>query len=246
MAEPYHYLRQNTLTSLNLIEACVRHGIPRFIFSSTAALFGSKNNKQPLPYNSPIEPGSPYGESKYFIERALYWADKIHNMRYGCLRYFNAAGADKKGRLGEDHRPETHLIPLAIDAMLRRRPPLKLFGNNYPTKDGTCIRDYIHVDDLAEAHIRTIKQLDYGSVTYNLGNGYGFSNLEVINSVERVSGRSVPWEWSPRRSGDPAILVADSSRIHQDTGWSPQFTHIDEIVRTALLWREAHPNGYST
>ncbi|GBR52480.1 UDP-glucose 4-epimerase [Neokomagataea thailandica NBRC 106555] len=166
-------------------------------------------------------------------------------MKHACLRYFNAAGSDISGRLGEDHRPETHLIPLAIDAMLGRRPPLKLFGHDYPTPDGTCIRDYIHVADLADAHISVIDQICDRSVTYNLGNGKGYSNLEIIQSVERVSGRSVPWEWAARREGDPSVLTADFSRIHQETGWQPKINDIDTIVGSALRWRENHPNGYS-
>lgn len=244
MVEPYHYLRQNTLTSLNLIEACAKHGVRKFVFSSTAALFGGEERSLPIDDTAPIDPGSPYGESKFFIERALLWADRIHGMRYACLRYFNAAGADQKGRLGEDHRPETHLIPLTIDAMLGRRPSLKLFGSDYATPDGTCIRDYIHVADLADAHIRSIGRMDQGSVTYNLGNGTGFSILEVIRSVERVSGKSVPWDYAPRREGDPAILVADSTRIRKETGWTPAFADLDTIVSTAMNWRIAHPDGY--
>jgi len=244
MVEPYHYLRQNTLTSLNLIEACAKHGVRKFVFSSTAALFGGEERSLPIDDTAPIDPGSPYGESKFFIERALLWADRIHGMRYACLRYFNAAGADQKGRLGEDHRPETHLIPLTIDAMLGRRPSLKLFGNDYATPDGTCIRDYIHVADLADAHIRSISRMDQGSVTYNLGNGTGFSILEVIRSVERVSGKNVPWDYAPRREGDPAILVADSTRIREETGWTPAFADLDTIVSTAMNWRIAHPDGY--
>lgn len=244
IVKPYHYLRQNTLTSLNLIEACVQHGVKKFVFSSTAALFGGDDRPPPITDDASIDPGSPYGESKFFIERALLWADRIHGMRHACLRYFNAAGADAKGRLGEDHRPETHLIPLAIDAVLGRRPPLKLFGRDYPTPDGTCIRDYIHVADLADAHIRAIGQLNNHSVTYNLGNGQGFSNMEVIQSVGRIAGRDVPWEWAPRRIGDPSVLVADSSLIKKETGWTPHFTNIDTIVETAYRWRVSHPNGY--
>ncbi|MDL2171157.1 MULTISPECIES: UDP-glucose 4-epimerase GalE [Asaia] len=246
MAEPYTYLRQNTITSLNLIEACTRNGIEKFIFSSTAALFGGSERTIPISDSALIDPGSPYGESKFIIERALRWADRIHGMRYACLRYFNAAGADRMGRLGEDHHPETHLIPLTIDAMLGRRPALRLFGQNYPTPDGTCIRDYVHVADLADAHIRAISRLDSGSVSYNLGNGSGFSNLEVIRSVERVSGKSVPWQWDDRREGDPAILIADSTRIREETGWNPEFSDIDSIVATALAWRVRHPNGYAS
>lgn len=246
MVQPYHYLRLNTVTSLNLIEACARHGVERFVFSSTAALFGGDDRPPPITDDARIDPGSPYGESKFFIERALLWADRIHGMRHACLRYFNAAGADAKGRLGEDHRPETHLIPLTIDATLGRRPALKLFGNDYPTPDGTCIRDYIHVADLADAHIRAIDQLGSRSVTYNLGNGKGFSNLEVIQSVARISGQDVPWEWAPRREGDPSVLVADSSRIRRETGWTPRFADLDTIIETAFRWRVDHPDGYGS
>ncbi|MDF7674763.1 UDP-glucose 4-epimerase GalE [Acetobacteraceae bacterium ESL0709] len=246
MERPYEYLRSNAVTSLNLIEACAKYGVKRFVFSSTAALFGGKNLPPVIPDTAPVEPASPYGESKLIVERALKWADRIHGMRSACLRYFNAAGADPEGRLGEDHRPETHLIPLAIDALLGRRSSLKLFGNDYPTKDGTCVRDYIHVTDLADAHIYVVSKLDKESVTYNLGNGKGFSNLEVIEALERVSGKKLPWSWAPRRMGDPASLVADSSRFRADLGWNPLYSDIDSIVETALRWRITHPNGYAS
>lgn len=244
MRQPFHYLRQNTFNSLNLIEACTHNHVKRFVFSSTAALFNGEKHLELIADDALINPSSPYGDSKYFIERALIWADRIYGMRSACLRYFNAAGADPLGRLGEDHRPETHLIPLTIDAALGLHPLLRLFGGDYDTPDGTCIRDYIHVTDLADAHIRVIDQLDNASVSYNLGSGKGFSNLEIIKSVERVSGRKVPWEWADRRHGDPAILVADSSRMQQETGWRPQYQDIDSIVATALHWRERHPYGY--
>ncbi|GBD57238.1 UDP-glucose 4-epimerase GalE [Gluconobacter wancherniae] len=245
MQQPFLYLRRNYITALNLIEACARHGVKKIVFSSTAALFGGDDRPPPISEAAHIDPGSPYGESKFLIERALVWADRIYGLRSACLRYFNAAGADPKGRLGEDHRPETHLIPLTIDAALGRHPGLKLFGRDYPTRDGTCVRDYIHVTDLADAHIRAIGQLDDRSVTYNLGNGLGFTNMEVVESVERVTGRKVPWEWADRRPGDPAVLVADSTLIRQETGWDPQYQKLDQIVETAFLWRESHPNGYS-
>ncbi|MBV1830684.1 UDP-glucose 4-epimerase GalE [Komagataeibacter melomenusus] len=241
---PFHYLRQNTLSSLNLIEACAHQGVKRFVFSSTAALFNGKTHHGLIPDNAAIDPSSPYGDSKYVTERALVWADRIYGMRSACLRYFNAAGADPLGRLGEDHRPETHLIPLTIDTALGLNPLLKIFGSDYNTPDGTCVRDYVHVTDLADAHIRVIDQLDNASVAYNLGNGKGFSNLEIIQSVERVSGRKVHWEWADRRHGDPATLVADSSRIQREIGWQPQYQNIDSIVTTALHWRERHPHGY--
>ncbi|GCE90692.1 UDP-glucose 4-epimerase [Komagataeibacter diospyri] len=244
MRDPFYYLHNNYVTALNLIRSCAAHAVPRFVFSSTAALFGGDHGSEPIVHDARIDPSSPYGESKFFIERALVWADRIHGMRSASLRYFNAAGADPLGRLGEDHQPETHLIPLTIDSILGRRPGLKLFGNDYPTHDGTCIRDYVHVTDLADAHIRVLSLLDTRSVTYNIGNGLGFSNLEVVQSVERVSGRKVPWEWAPRRQGDPAVLVANSTQLSRDTGWKPRYHELDQIVETALRWREAHPYGY--
>ncbi|MBL7232385.1 UDP-glucose 4-epimerase GalE [Komagataeibacter oboediens] len=244
ITEPFHYLRHNIMSSLNLIEACTSHQVKRFVFSSTAALFSNERDLSRIMDDAPVNPASPYGDSKFFIERALLWADRVYGMRTACLRYFNAAGADPKGRLGEDHRPETHLIPLAIDTALGLQSSLQIFGSNYSTRDGTCIRDYVHVTDLADAHIRVIDQLDTRSVAYNLGNGRGLTNLEVIESVERVSGCRIPWEWALPRPGDPAILVADSSRIRMDTGWQPRYRHIDSIVGTALNWRKRHPHGY--
>ncbi|GAJ28583.1 UDP-glucose 4-epimerase [Acidomonas methanolica] len=244
MVEPLRYFRRNYMTALNLIEACVARGVGRLVFSSTAALFGGPERSEPIPETALIQPGSPYGESKHMIERVLHWADAVHGLRSACLRYFNAAGADPGGRAGEDHRPETHLIPLTIDAALGRRPALKLFGTDYPTRDGSCIRDYIHVTDLADAHLRALDQIHDRSVVYNIGNGEGYSNLEVISAVERVSGRKVPWEAAGRRQGDPAKLVADSATLRRETGWTPRFAELDRIVETALLWREAHPDGY--
>ncbi len=244
MREPFHYLRQNYLTALNLVQSCVEHGVRKLVFSSTAALFGGPERPDPISETASVLPGSPYGESKFMIERVLHWADEIHGLRSACLRYFNAAGADHQGRAGEDHRPETHLIPLTIDAALGRRPALRLFGTDYPTRDGSCVRDYIHVTDIADAHVRVLDRIGDRSVTYNIGNGQGYSNLEVIQSVERVSGRKVPWEAAPRREGDPPHLVADSTLLRSETGWAPRFADIDSIVETALRWRESHPHGY--
>ncbi|MBS0988144.1 UDP-glucose 4-epimerase GalE [Acetobacter okinawensis] len=245
IAEPFYYLRQNYLTGLNLVQACAEQGVKKFVFSSTAALFGGPERPDPIPETAVIQPGSPYGESKFLIERALRWADSLYGVKSACLRYFNAAGADPLGRAGEDHRPETHLIPLTIDAALGRRPALKLFGTDYPTRDGSCIRDYIHVTDLADAHVRVLDHIEERSVVYNLGNGQGFSNMDVIQSVERVSGLSVPWEAAERRVGDPAILVADSTTLRQQTGWSPRWSALDTIVETAFQWRKNHPGGYA-
>jgi UDP-glucose 4-epimerase len=243
MRLPFQYLIDNGMNGMRLIEGCVRHNIMRFVLSSTAALYGTPRTV-PIPESAPLDPESPYGDSKWMLERALFWADRIHGLRYASLRYFNAAGADPKGRLGEDHRPESHLIPLVIDAALGRRPALEVYGDDYPTPDGTCIRDYVHVTDLADAHLLALTRLEHGSTSVNLGNGEGHSVLEVIDSVERVSQRKVPYRISPRRSGDPAVLVASSERARRELGWQPRLTALDEIVRTALRWREAHPNGY--
>jgi len=243
MQVPFLYFMENAAGGTRLIEACVHHGVKKFILSSTANLFANPE-RIPIAENERIDPGSPYGESKHMIERTLYWADRIHGLRSACLRYFNAAGCDPAGRAGEDHDPETHLIPLVIDAALGRRPEILVFGNDYPTPDGTCVRDFIHVTDLADAHVRALARLDSSSVTYNLGNGAGHSVLEVIRSVERIGGRPVPVRIGARRPGDPATLVAASDLLRAETGWSPRYADLDDIVRTAWAWREAHPNGY--
>ena len=243
MRDPMRYFIENAGNGARLIDACVRHGVRRFVFSSTAALFGRPGDA-PLAEDEPVEPASPYGESKHMIERMLFWAEQVHGMRSACLRYFNAAGADPAGRLGEDHRPETHLIPLVIDAALGRRGELEVFGEDYATPDGTAIRDYVHVTDLADAHLRALERLEQASVSYNLGTGRGHTVLEVIRSVERVGGRRVPFRPVGRRAGDPPALVAASQRIAAETGWRPRFTALDDIVATALRWRAEHPGGF--
>ncbi len=243
MREPLRYCAENTANSLWLADAAIRAGVRKFVLSSTAALFGEPD-RIPIDEDAPLRPGSAYGESKLMVERGLAWADQVHGLRSASLRYFNAAGADPKGRLGEDHEPETHLIPLAIDAALGRRPPLTVFGDDYPTPDGTCIRDYVHVTDLADAHLRVLDRLEQGSCRYNLGNGAGHSVKEVIAAVERVGGRKVPHGIGPRRPGDPPALVASSARLRSDTGWTPRSAALDDIVRTAWAWRERHPQGY--
>ena len=244
MQRPFFYLAENAGLGIGLIEACVRHGVPKFILSSTANLFGSPQ-RIPIDEEEAIAPGSPYGESKLMLERTLFWAGQIHGLRSACLRYFNAAGADPQGRLGEDHTPETHLIPLVIDAALGRRPEIAVFGQDYPTPDGTCIRDYIHVSDLAQAHLRALDALQERSVTYNLGNGAGHSVMDVIRTVEQVSGRPVPVRIAGRRAGDPAVLVAASGLLRRETGWAPAHDALPVIVAHALAWRETHPHGYA-
>lgn len=243
MRLPFRYLIDNGVNGMRLIEACVRHRVGRFVLSSTAALFGTPRSV-PIPEDAPLAPESPYGDSKWFLERTLHWAARVHGLRYASLRYFNAAGADPAGRYGEDHRPESHLVPLVIDAALGRRPPLDVYGNDYPTSDGTCVRDYVHVTDLADAHMLALDYLERDSITVNLGNGTGHSVLQVIDAVQRVSERKVPYQFCPRRPGDPAVLVASSERAQRELGWRPRFADLEDIVRTALCWREAHPHGY--
>ena len=245
MQDPMLYMAANAGIGFGLIDACIKHGIKRFVFSSTAALFGTAGSA-PIDEDTPINPASPYGESKYMVERALYWADRIHGLKSACLRYFNAAGSDPQGRAGEDHQPETHLIPLVIDAALKHRPPLTLFGTDYPTPDGTCVRDYVHVSDLARAHLAVLPLLNERSVTFNIGTGRGHSNREIIDSVARVTGLDVPWAAGPRRPGDPPYLVASPTRLMAATGWQPEFAHIDKIVETVFAWRNQHPHGYSS
>jgi UDP-glucose 4-epimerase len=242
MQFPFRYLIENGVSGIGLIDACVRHGVTRFVLSSTANLFGTPE-VMPIPETARIDPGSPYGESKWMLERALLWAGRIHGLRSACLRYFNAAGADPAGRLGEDHDPETHLIPLVIDAALGRRGEVAVFGTDYPTPDGTCIRDYVHVTDLASAHLLALDRLAEGSLTWNLGNGAGHSVLQVLRMVEHVMGRPVPHRLAGRRGGDPAVLVAAAEGALA-AGWRPRFAALEEIVRTALAWRETHPHGY--
>ena len=243
VAFPLRYLVENAAHSFRLIEACVRHGVRRFVFSSTANVYGEPTDP-PIAEDAPIAPASPYGESKHMVEQALQLADRAHGMRSARLRYFNAAGADPAGRLGEDHRPETHLIPLAIDAALGRRRELTVFGTDYPTPDGTCVRDYVHVTDLADAHLRALERLEEESVVYNLGNGAGHSVLQVVRAVEEIGGRRVPVRLGDRRPGDPPALVASSDRIRRETGWYPRYADLGVIVRTAYDWRLAHPDGY--
>ncbi len=243
MVQPMRYFLENTGAGLRLIDGCIRHGVPRFVLSSTANVFGTPE-LVPIAEDARTAPSSPYGESKLMLERALFWAAG-QGLHSASLRYFNAAGADPGGRLGEDHRPETHLIPLVIDAALGRRGPLEVYGTDYPTPDGTCIRDYVHVSDLATAHVAVLDRLDRGASVYNVGTGQGHSVRAVIAAVEQVLGRPVPVEMRPRRPGDPAILVASAGRLRADTGWAPAYPDLATIVQHAAAWRIAHPHGYS-
>jgi UDP-glucose 4-epimerase len=240
---PLHYLASNLATTARLAEAAAEAGCLRFVLSSTGALFGDAATL-PIGEEAPQAPTCAYGVSKRMAEEALAWAERAHGLRFACLRYFNAAGADPALRSGEDHDPETHLIPLAIRAALGQGPALTLFGDDYPTPDGTAIRDYVHVSDLAAAHLAVLPVLESGSVRFNLGTGRGHSVREVIAAVARVTGRPVPHRIGPRRAGDAAALVASPARIMAATGWRPRFTALEEIVATALAWHRRHPEGF--
>lgn len=243
VTHPFLYLGDNVRNALNLLESAVQHGVRRFILSSTANLFDDPA-EMPIKATERIVPGSPYGESKYLIERLLHWMDKIYGMRFAALRYFNACGAHSVD-LGEDHDPETHLIPLVLQVALGQREHITVFGDDYPTADGTCVRDYVHVVDLAQAHILALRALDQGSRTYNLGNGQGFSVKEVIDVARKITGHPIPTVMGPRRPGDPATLIADSSAIKRELGWEPQYTSLETIIAGAWAWHQHHPHGYA-
>jgi UDP-glucose 4-epimerase len=236
MKVPEIYFKNNTAGSLSLLMAMVQAGIGKIVFSSTAAVYGMPE-RVPIPESAPSAPVNAYGESKVMVEKLLEWFDRIHGIRSVCLRYFNASGADPKRRAGENHDPETHLIPLLFEAV-RTGKPITLFGDDYATPDGTCIRDYIHVTDLAQAHIAAVEALCWGSESkkFNVGTGYGFSVKEVLNAVEEVTGKNVPFVMGPRRDGDPPSLVADSTRLQRELGWKPEYSDLHRIVETAWAW----------
>jgi len=244
MRHPETFFRNNTANTLTLLEALLAHNVNRFVFSSTAALYGTPE-KTPIEETALLQPTNAYGESKLLAEQMLDWLHRIHGLRYACLRYFNAAGAT--GEQGEDHHPESHLIPIALQVALGQRKEVAIFGADYPTPDGTCVRDYIHVSDLAAAHLLVLEALkEKEKLTYNLGNGRGFSVREVIETVRKVTGHAIPARESPPRPGDPAVLVASSEKIRRELAWKPQYADLESIVRSAWGWRKAHPNGYAS
>lgn len=242
MKFPERYFRNNTANTLTLLEAVLAHRVSRMVFSSTAALYGDPE-RTPIEENDTLRPTNAYGESKLLVEQMLAWFHRVHGLRYASLRYFNAAGAS--GVRGEDHRPESHLIPIALEVALGKRKELSIFGTDYPTPDGTCVRDYIHVADLASAHLLAFEALHTkDKLIYNLGNGRGFSVREVIETVRRVTGHPIPARETQRRPGDPAVLVASSEKIRRELHWKPQYSGLDEIAKSAWEWRNAHPDGY--
>jgi UDP-glucose 4-epimerase len=236
MQRPEIYFRNNSASTLNLLEAMLLRGVNRLVFSSTAAVYGEPEST-PIREDAPLRPTNAYGESKLLVERMLDWLNRIHRFRYASLRYFNVAGAIK-GR-GEAHEPESHLIPLILDVALERRTNIRIFGQDYPTHDGTCVRDYIHVQDLARAHLLAFNALkDSDRLIYNLGNGVGFSVREVIDSARRVTGQPIPAVEEPRRAGDPAVLIASSEKIGKELGWTPQYAQLDAILESAWEWHK--------
>jgi UDP-glucose 4-epimerase len=244
MVRPEIFFRNNTASTLSLLEAMLAHGPRRLVFSSTAAVYGEPESI-PIQEDARLLPTNPYGESKLLVEQMLGWLNRIHGLRYASLRYFNVAGAaegkdgPKSVTRGEAHEPESHLIPLVLDVALGRRKSIHIYGEDYPTPDGTCIRDYIHVSDLADAHLLALDALETRErLIFNLGNGQGFSVREVIESARRVTGHPIPAEVYPRRPGDPAVLVASSEKAIRELGWKPKYTQLDEIIRTAWIWHQ--------
>jgi UDP-glucose 4-epimerase len=243
MKNPAAFFRNNTANALTLLEAMLTHGVKKFVFSSTAALFGNPD-RAPIEEDDPLRPTNVYGESKLMVERMLAWLNVVHGLRYASLRYFNAAGAVSSDQ-GEDHRPESHLIPLVLKVALGQTEHVNVFGADYPTPDGTCVRDYIHVLDLASAHLLALDALErHDRLIYNLGNGQGFSVREVIEVARKVTGRPITVVESPRRPGDPAILIASAARIRRELNWLPRFPDLETIVASAWRWHSAHPHGY--
>lgn len=241
MVKPEIYFRNNTASTLSLLEAMLAKGPKKLVFSSTAAVYGEPE-VVPIEENARLQPTNTYGESKLLVEHMLRWFNRIHGLRYASLRYFNVAGAPEGPNgvtRGEAHEPESHLIPLILDVALGRRQSIRIYGDDYPTADGTCIRDYIHVSDLADAHLLALEALEnQDRLIYNLGNGKGFSVREVIESARRVTGHAIPAEVHPRRAGDPAVLVASSEKAIRELGWKPRYAQLDDILRTAWAWHQ--------
>jgi UDP-glucose 4-epimerase len=242
--QPAKYYHNNLVAGLVLLDAMRECGVNRIVFSSTAATYGEPE-AQPIFETAPTNPTNPYGESKLAFERAMNWYERAYGLRYASLRYFNAAGASEQ--CGEDHEPESHIIPITLQAATGKRTHVEIYGDDYPTSDGTCIRDYIHVIDLARAHILALGVLNERSAIYNLGcGGDGYSVRDVIETARRVTGKEIPVRTGPRRPGDPAVLIASSDKIKSELGWQPQFQDLGLIIESAWKWMLAHPNGYAT
>lgn len=246
MEKPLKYYENNLCGTKTLLDSMVANGINKIVFSSTAATYGEPESL-PILETDKTEPTNPYGETKLAMEKMFKWVGRAHNINFVSLRYFNACGAHVSGKIGEDHAVETHLIPLILQVPNNKREHIYIFGDDYNTKDGTCIRDYIHVTDLAQAHILAVKYLRNGgnSDIFNLGNGIGFSVKEVIETARKVTGHPIPAQISPRRAGDPAKLIASSNKARKILGWKPEHAELEEIIATAWNWHKKHPNGYN-
>lgn len=246
MKDPGKYYHNNVYGTLCLLEKMNQYGVKKIVFSSTAATYGEPENV-PIDEYDRTTPTNAYGETKLAMEKMMKWFDTAHSVKYISLRYFNAAGAHASGKIGEAHDPETHLIPIVLEAALGKRPHISVFGDDYATEDGTCIRDYIHVSDLADAHVLALDALRKGSdsAIYNLGSSNGFSVKQVIDIAREVTGREIPVAMEQRRAGDPAVLIASSQRARQELGWNPQRSNLNDIIASAWSWHLNNPNGYS-
>ncbi len=244
VAEPAIYFKNNITNGLTLLDTMLAHGVKKFVFSSTAAVYGEPDSS-PITEDFSLAPTNPYGESKLAFEKVLKWYAKAYGLMYAALRYFNAAGATET--VGEDHHPETHLIPLVLQAARGERPHITIHGDDYATTDGTCVRDYIHVKDLADAHLRAVEYLKTPgqSSVFNLGSGKGFTVKQIIEAARKVTGKPIKAEIGPRRPGDPATLVASNKKIQEELGWKPQLGEIDTIIGDAWKWHQKHPQGYN-
>lgn len=245
MVDPLKYFENNVGSTISLLNAMKDHNVKYIVFSSTAATYGEPENT-PIVESDKTVPTNPYGESKLSVEKILKWCDSAYDIKYTALRYFNAAGAHISGKIGEDHSPESHLIPIILQVALGKREKIMVFGDDYETEDGSCIRDYVHVTDLASAHLLALKRLKNGgeSAIYNLGNGKGFSVKEVVEVARNVTGKDIKAEIAERRAGDPAILIASSERAKKELGWTPQYNSLETIIETSWNWHKNHPSGY--
>ncbi|CAG8467320.1 14020_t:CDS:1 [Acaulospora morrowiae] len=246
VTDPLGYYENNVVGTIYLLQTMIKHNVKYFIFSSTAAIFGNPE-ETPIADNAPTKPINPYGDTKLTVEKILAWTEDAHGLKYVCLRYFNACGAHESGEIGEDHDPETHLIPVVLQVPLGQREFIKIYGDDYDTKDGTCVRDYIHVTDLATAHIKALEYLVRvnKSDRFNLGSGEGYTVKEVIEAVRKVTGHPIPEVIEARRAGDPAVLIAGSERAEKILGWRRKYNKVEDIVATAWKYHQANPNGYN-
>ncbi|AWP47219.1 UDP-glucose 4-epimerase GalE [Levilactobacillus brevis] len=246
MKKPLKYFDNNTAGMVSLLEVMNKHNVKKIVFSSTAATYGEPK-QIPIKETDPQVPTNPYGESKLMMEKIMRWSDEAYGIKFVALRYFNVAGAKEDGSIGEDHHPETHLVPIILEVAAGERDQLAIFGDDYPTKDGTNVRDYVHVVDLADAHILALEYLKAGhdSDAFNLGSSTGFSNKEMLETARKVTGKEIPAKMAPRRAGDPSTLIAASDKARKTLNWQPRFDNVEDIIRTAWNWKQKHPAGYN-